>query len=818
MRTALLLALTLITPLIAQGTRSDYERTRTLPRLWRSAAPTTAIAPRWWQGGKGLTWVVRDAAGTPRVVLVDAEKGTTRDAFDPEHLAAALGSRSARARVRAAQPREGKVVLWIGETFRLWDPSSRTLANLAEVPEEFVTEPIARGRSVRSSTRTAVLFRNETEKPVTLHWVPERGGLRAYGSIAPGGTNDMSTYVGHVFLVRDENGKDLGRWSGQPGPAIARITPELPRKERPRRRTPRRERSSSRHRVEVVDHDLVLVDTRRKERLQLTKDGEAGHGYGHVLASPDGRHFLARKTLDAAVAPLEFVDPAPEGTLRPKLERRPYRRPGDRMPQTRFVLVDARTKKVLPLDEQVTRDSWRISRLRFAASGKRATFLFNPRGHGHLTLYAIAIPSGKIKPLIEDDPDTFFDYANKTYCEFVDDDRGIIWMSERSGTNTLWFHDARTGRPKHRLTPDPWVVRRVLSIDREARILLVEVLGVHPQEDPYHVHVARCSFDGGDPVLLTEGDGTHSLEWAPDGKTYVDRWSRVDLAPRYALRSAVDGSLIATLPAEETNRLAEAGWRAPERHVAPGRDGRTTIHGIIHRPSNFDPSKRYPVIEQIYAGPHGAHVPKGFRAWHGAQGMAELGFVVVQIDGMGTNWRSKAFHDVCWKNLGDAGFPDRIAWMKDAARTRPWMDLSRVGIYGGSAGGQNAMRALIAHSDFYSVAAADCGCHDNRMDKIWWNELWMSWPLGPHYDESSNLKQAHRTKGDLLLVVGMLDTNVDPASTFAVADALVKADIDFDLLAIPSAGHGAMGTPYGRRRMQDFFVRKILGVEPRSAP
>jgi dipeptidyl aminopeptidase/acylaminoacyl peptidase len=190
--------------------------------------------------------------------------------------------------------------------------------------------------------------------------------------------------------------------------------------------------------------------------------------------------------------------------------------------------------------------------------------------------------------------------------------------------------------------------------------------------------------------------------------------------------------------------------------------------------------------------------------------MAELGFVVVQIDGMGTSNRSKAFHDVCWQNIGDAGFPDRIAWMKAAAESRSYMDLSRVGIYGGSAGGQNTLRGLLAHGDFYKVGVADCGCHDNRMDKIWWNELWMGWPLGPHYREQSNVTQAHRLKGKLLLMVGEMDRNVDPASTMQVVDALIKADKDFDMLVMPGVGHGAAGTPYGKKRMAQFFMKHLL--------
>jgi dipeptidyl aminopeptidase/acylaminoacyl peptidase len=195
--------------------------------------------------------------------------------------------------------------------------------------------------------------------------------------------------------------------------------------------------------------------------------------------------------------------------------------------------------------------------------------------------------------------------------------------------------------------------------------------------------------------------------------------------------------------------------------------------------------------------------------------MAELGFILVQIDGMGTSQRSKAFHDVCCKNLGDAGFPDRILWMKAAAETRPWMDLSHVGIYGGSAGGQNTLGGLLTHPEFYHVGVADCGCHDNRMDKIWWNELWMGWPIGLHYAEQSNVTLAPRLQGKLMLTVGELDRNVDPASTMQVVNALIKANKDFDFIIVPGGGHGSGESPYAARRRQDFFVRNLLGVEPR---
>ena len=291
------------------------------------------------------------------------------------------------------------------------------------------------------------------------------------------------------------------------------------------------------------------------------------------------------------------------------------------------------------------------------------------------------------------------------------------------------------------------------------------------------------------------------------------------MAPVHDLRRVADGAFICRLEEADIAQLRADGWEPPEVFVAKGRDGTTDIWGIICRPRDFDPTRKYPVIEQIYAGPQGSFVPKSFSATRRFAALTDLGFVVVQIDGMGTANRSKAFHDVCWKNLKDAGFPDRILWHKAAAAKYPWIDLTRVGIYGTSAGGQNAAGAVLFHPDFYKVAAASCGCHDNRMDKASWNEQWMGYPVGPHYAECSNIDNAHRLRGKLLLTVGELDTNVPPESTLRLADALMRAGKDFELVVIPGANHGD-GGPYGTRRRNDFFVRHLLGKEPpdRNAP
>ena len=236
------------------------------------------------------------------------------------------------------------------------------------------------------------------------------------------------------------------------------------------------------------------------------------------------------------------------------------------------------------------------------------------------------------------------------------------------------------------------------------------------------------------------------------------------------------------------------------------------IWGIISRPNDLDPTQKYPILEDIYAGPQSFFTPKSFSPRNRYQALNNLGFIVVKMDGMGTANRSKAFHDVCWKNLKDAGFPDRILWMKAAAKKYPYMDIERVGAYGTSAGGQNAAGSVLFHPEFYKVAVANCGCHDNRMDKASWNEQWMGYPVGPQYAECSNIDNAHRLEGHLFLIVGEMDTNVPPESTFRFVDALIRAEKDFDFLVVPNGGHGAGGR-YGQRRLQDFFVRHLMGKE-----
>ncbi|MFK8111629.1 MAG: prolyl oligopeptidase family serine peptidase, partial [Rubripirellula sp.] len=443
-------------------------------------------------------------------------------------------------------------------------------------------------------------------------------------------------------------------------------------------------------------------------------------------------------------------------------------------------------------------------------------FLYNQRGHQRLRLISVNAKTAEPRVTIDEASETFICYSSKTFLKRMDATEEAIWMSERDGWNHLYLIDTKTGKMKNRITAGHWVVREVERVDEQARQIYVKVSGIDPDQDPYHLHLIRVDFDGKNLVRLTAGDGDHRWQFAENNEFLIDTYSRVDLPQITELRRADTGELVCELERADATELEAISWQPPQRFVAKGRDGETNIHGIIVRPTNFDPKRKYPVLEAIYAGPHSSFVPRRFGLHASLYSMAELGFIVVKIDGMGTSHRSKAFHDVCWQNLGDSGFPDRIAWIKAASEQHSEMDLSRVGIWGGSAGGQSAMRALIAHGDFYHAAVADCGCHDNRVDKIWWNEQWMGYPIASHYQDQSNVTQAHRMQGDLMLIWGELDRNVDPASTMQVIDALVKANKDFEQLIMPGVGHGAAGHPYAKRRQADFFIRKLWGRTPRA--
>lgn len=559
------------------------------------------------------------------------------------------------------------------------------------------------------------------------------------------------------------------------------------------------------------DGNLFVKPADGTDESQLTTDGNKEKPYGNFSWSPDSKMLVAYHASPIVNKQVHYVLTSVSGT-RGELRSRGYAQPGDENSKYEmfvFNIADKRRTKV-GID---TIDfsgppliNWRTDDSRYF------NFERVDRGHQRFRIIQVNRESGDARELVDEKTTTFI-FEQRILTYHMPATNEIIWVTEKDGWRHIYLLDAVSGMEKVQITKGKWVVREIDSIDQKKREIWFQASGMNAGEDPYFIHYYRIGFDGKGLIKLTEENANHRASFSPNRKYFIDTYSRVDKSPVIELKRTEDGKKIMELERADISAYLATGLKLPEPFHAKGRDGVTDIWGVVYRPRNFDPKKRYPIIEQIYAGPQGSFVPKSFTAYGEPQSLGELGFIVVQIDGMGTYNRSKAFHDICWKNLADAGFPDRILWMKALAAKYPYVDTSRVGVYGTSAGGQNSAGAVLFHPGFYDAAVSACGCHDNRVDKQWWNEQWMGYPVGKHYDEQSNITNAHKLQGALLLVVGEADENVPPESTYRVADALIKAGKDFEFLAIPGMGHSD-GGPYGRKKKRDFFVKHLLGVDP----
>ncbi|HUE89049.1 MAG TPA: prolyl oligopeptidase family serine peptidase [Vicinamibacterales bacterium] len=595
----------------------------------------------------------------------------------------------------------------------------------------------------------------------------------------------------------------------------------------PRQDTPRQS-PDQKWEAQIQNYNVAVRRVGDARWTLLSGDGSEGNFYElrSIVWAPDSTKLAAYRVRAGYRRTVHYVETSPEDQMQPRHWTLQYAKPGDQLDLEQPVIFHVDPIERLEITNELFPNPYDLSDLVWRQDSRAVTFEYNQRGHQVYRVIEADATTGRARTVLSEEPKTFFYYngsnesrsSGKRFRHDLDDGRQLIWMSERDGWNHLYLIDGATGRVVNQITRGEWPVRHVQKVDAAKRQIWFSAGGRTAGEDPYFLHYYRIDFDGSGLTALTTVAADHQLSYSEDMEYFVDTYSRVDLPTVSELRRTGDGSLVAEIERTDITALVSAGWKAPEVFTAKGRDGVTDIWGLIFRPSNFDPARRYPVIENIYAGPHGSHVPKNFAAFFASQAQAELGFIVVQIDGMGTSNRSKAFHDVAWQNLGEAGFADRILWHRAVAARYPAYDISRVGIYGGSAGGQNAMGALLFHGDFYKAAVSYAGCHDNRMDKIWWNEQWMGWPLGAQYSRSSNVDNAARLQGRLLLVVGELDTNVDPASTLQVVSALIKADKEFDLLVVPGENHGAARSgayaPYGQRKQYDFFVEHLMGVAP----
>lgn len=572
----------------------------------------------------------------------------------------------------------------------------------------------------------------------------------------------------------------------------------------------------------VKDNNLYLSPVRDekekdkpKEEIALTMDGTANLRYDgwSIIWSPDSRKLATVKVRDVQERRIPLIESSPSSQKQPILQWRNYVKPGDVLPVYLPVLFDVEARKQMALNVTPYENQFYLNLTGWREDSRAFTFEFNQRGHQRYVIGEVSAADGSIRHLVDEQTKTFIYYYNN-YRYDLDDGKELLWISERDGWRHLYLIDGTSGQVKQQVTKGEWVVRQVDYVDETNRVVYFTASGFNKGEDPYNLHYCRINLDGTGFTDMTPENGNHRVTFSADRSYFTDVYSRPDLPPVSQLKRTSDASVVAGLQRCDVSALQAESWQMPEVFCAKGRDGQTDIWGNIYRPMHFDASKSYPVVEFIYAGPHDSHVDKDFKpAHHLVSKLVELGFIVVSIDGMGTSNRSKAFHDVCWKNLKDAGFPDRIAWMKAAGAKYKYMDLNRVGIYGWSAGGQNAMAALLFHNDFYKVAVALCGCHDNRMDKIWWNEQWMGYPIDASYSTSSNVDNAYRLKGKLLLINGELDDNVDPASTLQVVSALMKANKNFEQLYLPGKTH-SLGGPFEMHKMHDFFVKNLLGQEP----
>ncbi len=606
----------------------------------------------------------------------------------------------------------------------------------------------------------------------------------------------------------------------------------------------------------VRDHDLWLRSVSDGTERRLTDDGEPGYGYGATLPSPlssaglaepdppvvhwspDSRRFLSCRIDERPAKYLHLVQSVPkDGSTRPRLHSYAYPLPGDtELPLTEawcFAVDDDAGVKVQwpPLPTMYYGAPFQESSLWWTADGSQLFLLLRERAGRSYELIAVDPATGATRSIITERTDRGIDaflYWADVNVRVIRDGTQVIWYAQRDGWGHLYLYDAATGAQIRQLTSGAFNISRIAHVDEADGWVAFMAVGREPDRDPYLNHLYRVSLDGGEPELLTPEDADHTVRFSPTGKHFVDIFSRTDVPPAANLRSA-SGELVLEIERADLAPLMATGWTAPERFTAKGRDGTTDVYGVIVRPSGFDPDGCYPVIDYIYGGPQVNVAPttftdatpftdpfrqgRGSGFWQ-AQAIAELGFVVVMVDGLGMPGRSRAYHDVTYRNLGDAGLPDHIAAIRQLGDRDPALDLSRVGIYGHSAGGYASAHAILSYPDFYKVCVSSAGNHDHRLDKASWVERYMSPEVGPHYDEQANRSLAANLTGKLLLVHGEMDENVHPASTLALVDALIKANKDFDLLIVPNRPHRLDNDPYFLRRRWDYFVRHLLGVEP----
>jgi dipeptidyl aminopeptidase/acylaminoacyl peptidase len=591
----------------------------------------------------------------------------------------------------------------------------------------------------------------------------------------------------------------------------------------------------------IRDYNLWVRDTANGAETQLTTDGVKDFGYATdnagwtksdraiLLWSPDSKKIATFQQDQRGVGEMYLVNTQ---VGHPKLEAWKYPLPGDDVVTTiQRVIIDVGSKTVTRLkivpdqhrstlcdDIECRGGEW--ADVQWSPDSSKLAFVSTSRDHKEERLREADAATGAVREVNEESVATQYESGDgKVNWQVLYGSDEFLWYSERSGFGHLYLGDWRTGRIKGPVTSGDWLVRQVVRVDEKQRVIWFLGAG-REKGDPYFTHLYRIGFDGGGLRLLTPEDANHEITFAPSGNFFFDSYSTPDVPPVAVVRDAA-GKLTATLEKADISKLLAEGWKPPVPLTLKARDGVTDVYGLMFVPTSLDPAKKYPIVNHIYPGPQAGSVgSRSFSAARGdAQALAELGFVVVEIDGMGNPTRSKKFHDAYYGNMGDNTLPDQVAAMKQIAQRYPYVDLDRAGIYGHSGGGFAAADAMFRYPDFFKVGISEAGNHDNRDYEDDWGERYQgllkkNGDGTTNYDDQANENIAKNLKGHLLLAHGTMDTNVPPYNTLLVVNELIKANKDFDLILLPNRSHGFGNEPYMVRRRWDYFVRYLLGAEP----
>jgi dipeptidyl-peptidase 4 len=591
----------------------------------------------------------------------------------------------------------------------------------------------------------------------------------------------------------------------------------------------------------IRDFNLWVRDVASGKETQLTTDGVKDFGYATdnagwihsdraiLLWSPDSKKIATFQQDQRKVGEMYLVDTR---VGHPTLQAWKYPLPGDAVvAMIQRVIIDVDQARVVRLkmppdqhrstvcDNIACRGS-ELADADWSADSSELAFVSTTRDHKEAQLH-IADMTGAVRDVLEEKVKTQFESgSNESNWRYLSASHEVIWFSERDNWGHLYLYDAANGRLKNQITKGDWVVSDVLRVDEKNRLIYFLGAGRESGRNPYFKYLYRIGFDGSNLSLLTPDDGNHDIALSPSGRFFIDTYSQPDVPPVSVLRDD-SGKVISTLEKTDISKLLAAGWKPPVQITIKARDGQTNLYGLMFKPTNLDPNKKYPIVNHIYPGPQGGSVGSwSFLAARGdCQALAELGFIVVEIEGMGNPLRSKSFHDFYYANMGDNTLPDQITGMKQLAAMNPWIDLDRVGIYGHSGGGYATADAMFRYPDFFKVGISESGNHDNREYEDDWGERYQglleSRPNNAtNYDDQANQNLAKNLKGHLLLAHGTVDDNVPPNNTMLVVDALIKANKDFDLLMLPNQRHGyGNASNYMTRRRWDYFVRYLMGAE-----